>query len=80
VQEKSALIENHLHLVVNAAKKYNNTRVSVEDIISIGTIGLIVGENSYDNSEKTELTSHLSFCIENEISKYFRMRKIKKAN
>ena len=69
---KSVLIEHNLRLVVYIAKKFDNTGVGVEDLISIGTIGLIKSINSYDRDKNIKLATYASRCIENEILMYLR--------
>lgn len=64
---KKMLIEHNLRLVVYIAKKFDNTGVGVEDLISIGTIGLIKAINSYDRDKNIKLATYASRCIENEI-------------
>ena len=66
------LIEHNLRLVVYIAKKIDNTGVGVEDLISIGTIGLIKAINSFDINKKIKLATYASRCIENEILMYLR--------
>ena len=66
------LIEHNLRLVVYIAKKFDNTGVGVEDLISIGTIGLIKAINSFDINKKIKLATYASRCIENEILMYLR--------
>ncbi|HEY8420019.1 MAG TPA: RNA polymerase sporulation sigma factor SigE [Clostridia bacterium] len=69
---KSKLIERNLRLVVYIARKFDNTGVEVEDLISVGTIGLIKAVNSFDVSKKIKLATYASRCIENEILMYLR--------
>jgi RNA polymerase sporulation-specific sigma factor len=69
---KSTLIERNLRLVVYIARKFENTRVGVEDLVSIGTIGLIKAVNTFDPSKKIKLATYASRCIENEILMYLR--------
>ena len=69
---RSMLIERNLRLVVYIAKKFDNTGVGVEDLISIGTIGLIKAINTYDPEKKIKLATYASRCIENEILMYLR--------
>ena len=71
-EAKKALIEHNLRLVVYIAKKFDNTGVGVEDLISIGTIGLIKAINTYDPGKKIKLATYASRCIENEILMYLR--------
>ncbi len=69
---RSALIEHNLRLVVYIAKKFENTGVTVEDLISIGTIGLIKAVNTFDATKKIKLATYASRCIENEILMFLR--------
>jgi len=69
---KSQLIEHNLRLVVYIAKKFDNTGVGVEDLISIGTIGLIKAINTFNPTKKIKLATYASRCIENEILMYLR--------
>ena len=69
---KSTLIEHNLRLVVYIAKKFDNTGVGVEDLISIGTIGLIKAINTFNPDKKIKLATYASRCIENEILMYLR--------
>ena len=69
---KKILIEHNLRLVVYIAKKFDNTGVGVEDLISIGTIGLIKAINTFDPAKKIKLATYASRCIENEILMYLR--------
>ena len=71
-EAKSRLIEHNLRLVVYIAKKFENTGVGVEDLISIGTIGLIKGINTFNKTKKIKLATYASRCIENEILMYIR--------
>ena len=69
---KNKLIEHNLRLVAHISKRYANTEQELEDLISIGTIGLIKGVSSFDVSKGKKLTTYVSRCIENEILMYFR--------
>lgn len=69
---RAMLIERNLRLVVYIAKKFDNTGVGVEDLISIGTIGLIKSINTYNPDKKIKLATYASRCIENEILMYLR--------
>ena len=69
---KSALIERNLRLVVYIAKKFENTGIGIEDLISIGTIGLIKAINTFKPQKKIKLATYASRCIENEILMYLR--------
>ena len=71
-EAKSTLIEHNLRLVVYIAKKFDNTGVSVEDLISIGTIGLIKSINTFNPEKNIKLATYASRCIENEILMYLR--------
>ncbi len=71
-EAKSILIEHNLRLVVYIAKKFDNTGVGVEDLISIGTIGLIKAVNTFKMDKKIKLATYASRCIENEILMYLR--------
>lgn len=71
-EAKSILIEHNLRLVVYIAKKFDNTGVGVEDMISIGTIGLIKAINTYNREKNIKLATYASKCIENEILMYLR--------
>ena len=64
---RSMLIERNLRLVVYIAKKFDNTGIGVEDLISIGTIGLIKAINTYDTDKGSKLVTYASRCIENEL-------------
>ena len=69
---KQTLIERNLRLVVYIARKFENTGVCVEDLISIGAIGLIKAVNTFDAAKKIKLATYASRCIENEILMYLR--------
>jgi len=69
---RSLLIEHNLRLVVYIAKKFDNTGVGVEDLISIGTIGLIKAINTFNSEKNIKLATYASRCIENEILMYLR--------
>ena len=69
---RKCLIEHNLRLVVYIAKKFDNTGVGVEDLISIGTIGLIKGINTFNPQKNIKLATYASRCIENEILMYLR--------
>ena len=71
-EAKKTLIEHNLRLVVYIAKKFDNTGVGVEDLISIGTIGLIKSINTFNPNKKIKLATYASRCIENEILMYLR--------
>ncbi len=69
---KTVLIERNLRLVVYIARKFDNTGVGIEDLVSIGTIGLIKAVNTFDPHKKIKLATYASRCIENEILMYLR--------
>ena len=69
---KPILIERNLRLVVYIARKFDNTGIDVEDLISVGTIGLIKAVNSFDTFKNIKLATYASRCIENEILMYLR--------
>lgn len=69
---KSIFIERNLRLVVYIARKFENTGINVEDLISIGTIGLIKAINTFNPEKKIKLATYASRCIENEILMYLR--------
>lgn len=71
-EAKSILIERNLRLVVYIAKKFENTGVNIEDLISIGTIGLIKAINTFNPQKNIKLATYASRCIENEILMYLR--------
>lgn len=72
IKVKSTLIERNLRLVVYIARKFENTGIGVEDLISIGTIGLIKAINTFKPAKKIKLATYASRCIENEILMYLR--------
>lgn len=69
---RALLIERNLRLVVYIARKFENTGINIEDLISIGTIGLIKAVNTFDPSKKIKLATYASRCIENEILMFLR--------
>ncbi len=69
---KAMLIEHNLRLVVYIARKFENTGIGIEDLISTGTIGLIKAVNTFDGSKKIKLATYASRCIENEILMFLR--------
>ena len=71
-EAKEKLIEHNLRLVVYIAKKFDNTKVGAEDLISIGTIGLMKAINTFDATKSIKLATYASRCIENEILMYLR--------
>ncbi len=72
MEVKSTLIEHNLRLVVYIAKKFENTGINIEDLISIGTIGLIKAVNTFEPKKNIKLATYASRCIENEILMYLR--------
>ena len=77
-KSRDKLIEHNLRLVVFLAKKYENTKVDLEDLVSIGTIGLIKGVNTYRLDKNIKLATYASRCIDNEILMYLRKTKRKR--
>src|SRR5574344_981828 len=75
---KEKLIEHNLRLVVFLSKKYENTGLDLEDLVSIGTIGLIKGVNTYKLDKNIKLATYASRCIDNEILMYLRKTKRRK--
>jgi len=71
-QARNMLIEHNLRLVAHIVKKYDHRKEEVDDLISIGTIGLIKGVDSYSYKHGTRITTYCARCIENEILMYFR--------
>ncbi len=69
---RSVLVEHNLRLVVYIAKKFENTGIGIEDLISIGTIGLIKAINTFKTDKNIKLATYASRCIENEILMYIR--------
>lgn len=69
---RGVLIERNLRLVVYIARKFDNTGINIEDLVSIGTIGLIKAVNTFDPGKKIKLATYASKCIENEILMYLR--------
>lgn len=74
-EARNKLIEHNLRLVAHIVKKYENKNTSSDDLISIGTIGLIKGIDSYNLDRGVKLTTYVAKCIENEILMYFRSNK-----
>ena len=72
VSVRATLIERNLRLVVYIARKFENTGIGIEDLISIGTIGLIKAVNTFDPTKQIKLATYASRCIENEILMYLR--------
>ena len=75
IEARNILIEHNLRLVVFLAKKYENTSIDLEDLVSIGTIGLIKGVNTYKLDKNIKLATYASRCIDNEILMYLRKNK-----
>ena len=69
---RGMLIERNLRLVVYIARKFENTGINIEDLVSIGTIGLIKAVNTFDPEKNIKLATYASRCIENEILMYLR--------
>ena len=78
-EAKNSLIEHNLRLVVYIAKKFENTNICIEDLISIGTIGLIKAVNTFKTDKKIKLATYASRCIENEILMYLRKYNARKS-
>ncbi|MDD6323812.1 MAG: RNA polymerase sporulation sigma factor SigK [Bacilli bacterium] len=76
---RNKLIEHNLRLVVFLAKKYENTGVDLEDLVSIGSVGLIKGVNTYKLDKNIKLATYASRCIDNEILMFLRKNKRRKA-
>ena len=74
-EARNILIERNLRLVAHVVKKYSNTKVEQDDLISIGTIGLIKGINSYNLEKGSKLSTYVSRCIDNEILMHLRATK-----
>ena len=74
-EARNVLIEHNLRLVAHVAKKYSNSNIEQDDLISIGTIGLIKGINSFDKEKGVKLATYVSRCIDNEILMYLRSTK-----
>lgn len=72
LETKQTLVERNLRLVVYIAKKFENTGVGLEDLVSIGTIGLMKGVNTFNTDKNIKLATYASRCIENEILMYLR--------
>ncbi len=75
IESKNKLIEHNLRLVVYLAKKYENTKFDLEDLVSIGTIGLIKGVMTYKTDKNIKLATYASRCIDNEILMFLRKNK-----
>ncbi len=78
-EARQTLIEHNLRLVVYIAKRFENTGISMEDLISIGTIGLIKAVNTYDSGKNIRLATYASRCVENEILMYLRKNNSQRA-
>ena len=74
-EARNLLIERNLRLVAHVSKKYSTTNIDQDDLISIGTIGLIKAINSFDNSKNIRLATYAARCIENEILMHYRSNK-----
>ncbi len=74
-ESRNILIEHNLRLVAHMCKKYSNSKVDQDDLISIGSIGLIKGINTYNPKKSIRLSTYISKCIENEILMHFRATK-----
>jgi len=72
IQSRNVLIEHNLRLVVYIAKKFESTGIGIEDLVSIGTIGLVKAINTFKNDKNIKLATYASRCIENEILMYLR--------
>lgn len=79
IEAKNKLIEHNLRLVVFLSKKYENTGLDLEDLVSIGTIGLIKGINTYKLDKNIKLATYASRCIDNEILMFLRKNKKRKS-
>ena len=80
IEAKNKLIEHNLRLVVYLSKKYDNTKIDLEDLVSIGTIGLIKGISTYKVDKNIKLATYASRCIDNEILMYLRKNKKRNAD
>lgn len=78
IHAREKLIEHNIRLVVFLAKKYENTNIDLEDLVSIGSIGLIKGINTYRPDKNIKLATYASRCIDNEILMYLRKNKRRK--
>ena len=74
-EARNILIERNLRLVAHVCKKYSTTKVEQDDLISIGTIGLIKGINSFDSSKGVRLATYVSRCVDNEVLMFLRSNK-----
>ena len=75
IEARNKLIEHNLRLVAHIVKKYDNKNNDVDDLISIGTIGLLKGVDSYSKKHNTRLTTYAARCIENEVLMFYRNNK-----
>ena len=75
LEARNELVERNMRLVAHVAKKYQNTEEDMEDLISIGTIGLIKAVSTYKENHGSRLATYAARCIDNELLMYFRMRK-----
>ena len=80
INARNVLIEHNLRLVVFLAKKYENTNIDLEDLVSIGSIGLIKGINTFSRGKNIKLATYCSRCIDNEILMHLRKNKKTKAD
>ena len=80
IEATNKLIEHNLRLVVYLSKKYDNTKIDLEDLVSIGTIGLIKGISTYKVDKNIKLATYASRCIDNEILMYLRKNKKRNAD
>ncbi|MEG0794596.1 MAG: RNA polymerase sporulation sigma factor SigK [Bacilli bacterium] len=75
INSRNSLIEHNLRLVAHIVKKFDSKDTDTDDLISIGTIGLIKGIDTYKNNKKTKITTYAARCIQNEILMYYRQTK-----
>ena len=75
IEARNKLIEHNLRLVAHIVKKFDTKEHDTDDLISIGTIGLIKGIDTYKDNKKTKITTYAARCIQNEILMYFRSNK-----
>ena len=75
IEAKKTLVERNLRLVVYIAKKFENTGVGIEDLVSIGSIGLMKAINTFKTNKNIKLATYAARCIENEILMFFRANK-----
>ena len=74
IDARNKLIEHNLRLVVFLAKKYENTNIDLEDLVSIGSIGLIKGINTFSRGKNIKLATYCSRCIDNEILMFLKFK------